>query len=77
MLPDIISKNVRTYFSILNIINLLYVRGQSPDMILFCFDILQGALQLGVAASGGEEILIEVNFYVGLNAHTLITLLIH
>ncbi len=41
------------------------------------FDILQGAIQLGVAASGGEEIHIEVNLYVGLNTHALITLFVY
>ena len=35
------------------------------------FDILQGTLKLGVAASGVEEVHIEVNLDVGLNAYTL------
>ena len=46
-------------------------------LLISCFDILQGALQLGVAACGGEEILIEVNLYVGLNAHALITFFVY
>ena len=40
------------------------------------FDILQGALQLGVVASAVEEVHIKVYLDVGLNTYTLKTFII-